>query len=89
MDISKRTWKIIQRIATFLLTLFVIVFIIKFAVYFMPFLVAGIIAIIIEPIIKFFMNKYRGLDVTNFVDYTISENKLIAKFNQEKYKNLM
>lgn len=58
-NINKRTWKIIQRIATFLLTLFIIVFVIKFAVYFMPFLVAGIIAIIIEPIIKFCMNKLK------------------------------
>lgn len=59
MDISKRTWKIIQRIATFLLTVFIIVFVIRFAVYFMPFLVAGIIAIMIEPIIKFFMNRLK------------------------------
>lgn len=59
MEISKRSWKIIQRIATFLFTLFVIVFVIRFAVYFMPFLVAGIIAILIEPIIKFFMNKLK------------------------------
>ncbi|MBQ9313387.1 MAG: AI-2E family transporter [Clostridia bacterium] len=58
-NINKRTWKIIQRIATFLFTVFVIVFVIRFAVYFMPFLIAGIIAIIIEPIIKFCMNKLK------------------------------
>ena len=58
-NISKRTWKIIQRIATFLFTVFVIVFVIKFAVYFMPFLIAGIIAIMIEPLIKFCMNKLK------------------------------
>lgn len=58
-NISKRTWKIIQRIATFLFTVLILVFIFKFAVYFMPFFVAGIIAIIIEPVIKFCMNKLK------------------------------
>lgn len=58
-NISKRTWKIIQRIATFLFTVLILFFIIKFAVYFMPFLIAGIIAILIEPVIKFCMNKLK------------------------------
>lgn len=58
-NISKRTWKIIRRIATFLLTVFILFFLIKFAVYFMPFLIAGILAIIIEPVIKFCMNKLK------------------------------
>lgn len=58
-NISKRTWKIIQRIATFLFTVLLFFFIAKFAVYFMPFLIAGIIAIMIEPLIKFCMNKLK------------------------------
>ena len=36
--------------------------------------------------INFFMDKYRKEEITNFVDYTVSGNKLTAKFNQEKYK---
>lgn len=56
---DKRTWKIIQRVATFLGTILVLFLLVKFAVYFMPFLIAGILAIIIEPIIKFCMNKLK------------------------------
>ena len=36
--------------------------------------------------VKFFMDKYRKYDVTDYVDYTISENKLVANFNNEKYQ---
>ena len=35
--------------------------------------------------IHFFMDKKRKYDVTDSVDYTVSGNKLIAKFNIEKY----
>jgi hypothetical protein len=35
--------------------------------------------------VNFFMNKHRGIEVTNLVDYTINGNKLSAKFNQDKY----
>lgn len=58
-NISKRTWKIIQRISVFLGTILVLFLLAKFAVFFMPFLIAGIIAVIIEPVIKFCMNKLK------------------------------
>lgn len=37
--------------------------------------------------INFFGNKYRGIDLNDYVDYEVSENKLSAKFNSSKYYN--
>ena len=37
--------------------------------------------------VRFFMDKFRKKEVTDYVDYSISGNKLIAKFNDLKYQN--
>ncbi len=39
--------------------------------------------------VNFFMDKYRGSDVTRFVNYSVNNNRLTAKFNSEKYKSYL
>lgn len=55
----KRPWLVGKRLAIFFTTLLILIFIFKSIIYFMPFFIAGIIALIIEPIIKFFMEKFK------------------------------
>lgn len=60
MVLDMNYWsKVIRRLIIFVVMVLGVYIAFKFAVFYMPFLIAFILSMLIEPIIRFFMKKFK------------------------------